>query len=36
MDPDEIAGKLHISKNMVDRHLRRALIHCLERLSELD
>lgn len=36
MGPQEIAQKLRISRNMVDRHLRRALVHCLHRLSELD
>lgn len=36
LGPDEIAGRLRISRNMVDRHLRRASVHCLERLSELD
>jgi len=34
--PDQIAAKLNISRNMVDRHLRRALSHCLDRLLELD
>ncbi|MGX1309588.1 RNA polymerase sigma factor (sigma-70 family) [Amorphus suaedae] len=34
--PDEIAAKLGISRNMVDRHLRRALAHCLDCLSQLD
>lgn len=33
--PDEIAAHLKISRNMVDRHLRRALAHCLDRLVEL-
>ena len=33
--PDEIAARLKISRNMVDRHLRRALAHCLDRLIEL-
>ncbi len=36
MDPDTIAKRLRISRNMVDRHLRRALLHCLDRLAELD
>jgi RNA polymerase sigma-70 factor (ECF subfamily) len=35
MEPDEIARKLNISRNMVDRHLRRAVAHCLDRLLEL-
>ena len=33
---DEIAGMLRISRNMVDRHLRRALAHCLDRLFEME
>jgi RNA polymerase sigma-70 factor (ECF subfamily) len=36
MTPDDIARRLRISRNMVDRHLRRALIHCLDRLAELN
>jgi RNA polymerase sigma-70 factor (ECF subfamily) len=36
LGPDEIATRLRISRNMVDRHLRRALAHCLMRLAELD
>lgn len=36
MEPDAIAKRLRISRNMVDRHLRRALLHCLDRLAELD
>lgn len=35
MSADDIALKLKISRNMVDRHLRRALAHCLDRLFEL-
>lgn len=34
--PDEIAFKLKITRNMVDRHLRRALAHCLDRLQQID
>ena len=34
--PDEIAERLNISRNMVDRHLRRALSHCLDRLMEME
>lgn len=34
--PDEIAAKLNISRNMVDRHLRRALAHCLDHLMQMD
>lgn len=30
LSPDEIAAKLNISRNMVDRHLRRAYAHCLD------
>lgn len=29
----EIATKLNISRNMVDRHLRRAFAHCLDRIA---
>jgi RNA polymerase sigma factor (sigma-70 family) len=32
LTPDEISAKLDISRNMVDRHLRRAFAHCLDRL----
>jgi RNA polymerase sigma-70 factor (ECF subfamily) len=32
LTPDEISRRLNISRNMVDRHLRRALSHCLDRL----
>ncbi|MEJ8476550.1 RNA polymerase sigma factor [Roseibium algae] len=35
LTPDEISVKLKISRNMVDRHLRRALTHCLDRLLEI-
>ena len=35
LSPDEIAARLNISRNMVDRHLRRALTHCLDRLIEI-
>lgn len=36
LSPDEIAGRLNISRNMVDRHLRRALSHCLNSLLEME
>jgi RNA polymerase sigma-70 factor (ECF subfamily) len=36
LSPDEIAVRLRISRNMVDRHLRRALSHCLERLTTIE
>lgn len=36
LSPDEIAQRFGITRNMVDRHLRKALIHCLYRLDELD
>lgn len=36
LSPDEIACRFNISRNMVDRHLRKALLHCLERLESLD
>ncbi|GGF74747.1 siderophore-interacting protein [Azorhizobium oxalatiphilum] len=35
LSPDEIAARMRISRNMVDRHLRRALAHCLDRLLEM-
>jgi RNA polymerase sigma factor (sigma-70 family) len=35
LSPDEIAVKLKISRNMVDRHLRRAFAHCLDRLLSI-
>ncbi|MBS7810438.1 RNA polymerase sigma factor [Roseococcus sp. XZZS9] len=34
LSPDEIARRLGISRNMVDRHLRLALETCVERFSE--
>ena len=36
LTPDEIAAQLKISRNMVDRHLRRALAHCLDRLLTVE
>lgn len=36
LSPDQIALQLSISRNMVDRHLRKALAHCLDRLLESD
>lgn len=36
MSADEIAVTMRISRNMVDRHLRRAFVHCLDSLDELD
>jgi RNA polymerase sigma-70 factor (ECF subfamily) len=36
LSPDEIAIRFGITRNMVDRHLRKALMHCLLRLDELD
>lgn len=36
MAPAEIMRKLNISRNSVDRHLRCALAHCLDRLFEMD
>lgn len=32
---DEIARRTGISRNMVDRHLRKAYLHCLDRLEEV-
>ncbi|MBK4217910.1 RNA polymerase sigma factor [Paracoccus caeni] len=34
LSSDQIAARLGITRNMVDRHLRMALAHCLDRLSE--
>jgi RNA polymerase sigma-70 factor (ECF subfamily) len=34
LSADEIAGRLNISRNMVDRHLRKAYLHCLARLED--
>ncbi|MFD1702551.1 RNA polymerase sigma factor [Methylopila henanensis] len=36
LTPGEIANRLKLSRNMVDRHLRRAFTHCLDRLAEFD
>lgn len=36
LPPDEIACRFGISRNMVDRHLRKALMHCIDRLDALD
>lgn len=35
LTPDQISVKLNISRNMVDRHLRRAFAHCLDRLLQV-
>lgn len=35
LSPEEIAAKLKITRNMVDRHLRRAFAHCLDRLLSI-
>ena len=32
LTPDQICVRLNISRNMVDRHLRRAFAHCLDRI----
>ncbi|MCM2442454.1 RNA polymerase sigma factor [Agrobacterium vitis] len=32
LTPDQISIRLNISRNMVDRHLRRAFAHCLDRI----
>ena len=34
LDPDEIAKRMNISRNMVEKHLRQALVHCAKRLRE--
>ncbi len=36
MSPDAIAAKLKLSRTTVDRHLRAALLHCLDRLAQID
>lgn len=36
LDPDEIARRMGISRNMVEKHLRQALVHCARRLRESD
>lgn len=36
LDPDEIAERMGISRNMVEKHLRQALVHCARRLCEGD
>lgn len=36
LDPDEIAERMGISRNMVEKHLRQALVHCARRLREGD
>lgn len=33
LDQAEIAARLRISRNMVEKHLRKALIHCMARLE---
>jgi RNA polymerase sigma factor (sigma-70 family) len=34
LDQAEVAQRLRISRKMVERHLRKALLHCQERLSQ--
>jgi RNA polymerase sigma-70 factor (ECF subfamily) len=36
LGPDEIARRMGISRNMVEKHLRQALVHCAKRLREGD
>lgn len=36
LTPDQICVRLNISRNMVDRHLRRAFAHCLDRLLQVE
>lgn len=36
MRKDEIASALAIKRRMVDRHLRKAMLHCLERMDRFD
>lgn len=35
LSKDEIAEGLGIKRRMIDRHLRKALLHCMERIDEL-
>lgn len=34
LSADEISSRMRISRNMVDRHLRKAYLHCLDRLED--
>jgi RNA polymerase sigma factor (sigma-70 family) len=34
LSSDQIAARLQISRNMVDRHLRKAYLHCLARIED--
>lgn len=36
MGKDEIAERLGITRGMVNRHLRKAMIHCLEKMDEFE
>jgi RNA polymerase sigma factor (sigma-70 family) len=36
LEPDEIARRMGVSRNMVEKHLRFAVAHCAERLRELN
>lgn len=36
LHPNEIARRLGISRNMVEKHLRKALVHCQARLDDLE
>ena len=36
MDKDEIAERLGVTRGMVNRHLRKALAHCMDRMEEFD
>jgi RNA polymerase sigma factor (sigma-70 family) len=36
MDKDEIADSMGVTRGMVNRHLRKALVHCMDRLEEID
>lgn len=36
LHPEDIAKRLGISRNMVEKHLRKALVHCQARLEELE
>lgn len=36
LEYDDIASRMGISRNMVEKHLRKALLHCQARLAEYD
>ncbi|WP_018700152.1 RNA polymerase sigma factor [Amorphus coralli] len=36
MDKDEIAERLGITRGMVNRHLRKAMVHCMDKMDEFE